>query len=84
MKSVRPILANVSTSISELQKDPIAVVKSGKGLPVAVLSKNEPIFYCVPAELFEAMMDKLEDVELAALVEARKGQSEIEIALERL
>jgi antitoxin StbD len=81
---VHTVLADVTTSISELKKNPMAVVEQGEGFPVAVLNRNRPAFYCVPAEAFEALMDKLEDVELAAIVEARKDQKEIEVALDEL
>jgi len=81
---VHSVLAEVTTSISELKKNPMAVVKQGEGFPVAVLNRNKPVFYCVPAEAYEALMDKLEDVELAAIVEARKDQQEIEVSLDEL
>ncbi len=81
---VHNVLAEVTTSISELKKNPMAVVEQGEGFPVAVLNRNQPVFYCVPAEAYEALMDKLEDVELAAIVEARKDQEEISVALDEL
>ncbi len=81
---VHSVLAEVTTSISELKKNPMAVVEQGEGFPVAVLNRNQPAFYCVPAEAYEALMDKLEDVELAAIVEARKDQKEITVALDEL
>jgi len=81
---VHNVLAEVTTSISELKKNPMAVVAQGEGFPVAVLNRNQPAFYCVPAEAYEALMDKLEDVELAAIVEARKDQKEIAVALDEL
>jgi antitoxin StbD len=84
MQTIRPILADSSTSISELKKNPMAVIEQGDGFPVAVLNRNQPAFYCVPAEAYEAMMDKLEDVELAALVEERKDQPEIEVSIDDL
>ncbi|WP_024299404.1 type II toxin-antitoxin system Phd/YefM family antitoxin [Methylomicrobium lacus] len=62
------ILAETAASIAELNKD-----------PVAILDHNEPAFYCIPAKAYEALMDKLEDVELTAIVEARKKQPEIEV-----
>lgn len=34
--------------------------------------------YCITARIFEALMDKLEDMELAAIVESRKSQAEID------
>ena len=81
---VHSVLAEVTTSISELKKNPMAVVEQGEGFPVAVLNRNRPAFYCVPAEAYEALMDKLEDVELAAIVEARKDQKEITVTLDEL
>jgi antitoxin StbD len=84
MQTIRPILADNSTSISELKKNPMAVVEQGDGFPVAVLNRNQPAFYCVPADAYEALMDKLEDIELAALVKERQDQPEIEVNINAL
>jgi len=81
---VHPILADSTTSISELKKNPMGVVEQGEGFPVAVLNRNQPAFYCVPAAAYELLMDKLEDMELAALVEERRGQPEVEVSLDDL
>ncbi|WP_353538885.1 type II toxin-antitoxin system Phd/YefM family antitoxin [Colwellia sp. KU-HH00111] len=78
------ILAESTTSISELKKNPMAVVDQGDGFPVAVLNRNQPAFYCIPAEAYEILMDKLEDLELAQLVEERKNQPEIKVSLDEL
>lgn len=78
------ILAESTTSISELKKNPMAVVDQGDGFPVAVLNRNQPAFYCVPAEAYELLMDKLEDLELARIVEERKNQAEIKVSLDEL
>jgi len=81
---VKTILAETTTSISELKKNPMAVVEQGQGFPVAVLNRNQPAFYCVPAEAYEALMDKLEDVELAKLVDERQNEKEIEVDINEL
>jgi len=81
---VNNILADTTTSISELKKNPMAVVESGEGFPVAVLNRNQPAFYCVPAAAYELLMDKLEDVELAAIVAERKGGEEVEVNIDEL
>tara|TARA_B110001454_G_scaffold185542_1_gene181805 strand:- start:435 stop:692 length:258 start_codon:yes stop_codon:yes gene_type:complete len=78
------ILAETTTSISELKKNPMAVVDQGDGFPVAVLNRNQPAFYCVPAQAYELLMDKLEDLELAQIVEERKNQPEIKVSLDDL
>jgi antitoxin StbD len=78
------ILAEVTASISELKRNPMGTVAAGEGFPVAILNRNEPAFYCVPAKAFEAMMDRLEDIELNAIADTRKGQEEIEVSVDEL
>ena len=84
MQTVRMILADSTTSISELKKNPMAVIEQGGGFPVAVLNRNQPAFYCVPAEAYEALMDKLEDMELAELVRQRAAEPAIKVNLDEL
>ena len=61
--------------VSELKKNPMATVSAGEGYPVAILNRNQPAFYCVPAELYERMLDALDDQELVKLVTERSSQS---------
>ncbi|CFQ44278.1 stbd replicon stabilization protein (antitoxin to StbE) [Yersinia frederiksenii] len=68
------ILTDTSASVSELKKNPMATVNAGAGFPVAILNRNQPAFYCVPAELYEQIMDALDDHELAKLVNNRRNQ----------
>ena len=84
MGTIRSILADNSTSISELKKNPMAVVEQGDGFPVAVLNHNQPAFYCIPADAYELLLDKLEDVELAQIVEQRKDQAEVAVDIDDL
>lgn len=84
MSTTHPVLADVSAGISELKKNPMAVIAQGEGAPVAILNRNKPVFYAVPAAAYEALIDKLEDVELAAIVKARLDQPEIEVSLDEL
>ncbi len=84
MNTVHPILADATTSISELKKNPMAVVDQGDGFPVAVLNRNQPAFYCVPAEAYEKLMDKLEDMELNQIADSRKGQDRIKVSIDDL
>ncbi|HYP68380.1 MAG TPA: type II toxin-antitoxin system Phd/YefM family antitoxin [Thiobacillaceae bacterium] len=78
------ILAETTASVSELKKDPMGTVASGEGFPVAILNRNAPAFYCVPAKAYEALMDKLEDMELNAIADAREGQPVIKVGLDEL
>lgn len=78
------ILAEVTASVSELKKNPMGTVAAGEGFPVAILNRNEPAFYCVPAKAFEAMMDRLEDIELNAIADARKDEQRIRVDLDEI
>ena len=78
------ILAETTASVSELKKNPMGTVAAGEGFPVAILNRNAPAFYCVPAKAYEALMDKLEDVELNAIANARAGQPVIKVKLDDL
>lgn len=81
-----PILAETTASVSELKRNPMGTVAAGEGFPVAILNRNEPAFYCVPASAWEALMDRLEDLELNALADARlnDGQGIVKVSLDEL
>ncbi len=68
------ILSDISASVSELKKNPMATVNAGAGYPVAILNRNQPAFYCIPAALYEQILEALDDQELVALVKARQDQ----------
>jgi len=66
------ILADASISVTELKKNPMGVLEAGA--PVAVLHHNKPAYYCVPSNVWEAIIEQLEDMELKALVEKREAR----------
>ena len=78
------VLASVAASVTELKRDPMGTVSSGEGGPVAIMNRNEPAFYCVPAKAFEVMMERLEDLELNALADARAHQPDVPVTLDEL
>jgi len=78
------IYSEVTASISELKKNPMAAVDSGEGFPIAVLNRNKPAFYCVPAKIYEAMLDRLDDQELVAMVKERSSEPSIRVDLNEL
>ncbi len=78
------IFALTTASVSELKKNPMGTVAAGEGFPVAILNRNEPAFYCVPAKAYEAMLDRLEDLELNAIADARQGQTIHRVKLDEI
>jgi len=75
------ILADTTISVFELKKNPMAAVASAEGFPIAVLNRNQPAFYCVPAKAYEALMDKLEDMELAEIVRQRMDEDSVKVLI---
>ncbi|MFN7168698.1 MAG: type II toxin-antitoxin system Phd/YefM family antitoxin [Pannonibacter sp.] len=78
------IHASTTASISELKKNPMGTVAAGEGFPVAILNRNEPAFYCIPAKTYEAILERLEDLELNAIADARAGQAIHKVTLDDL
>lgn len=78
------ILSETAASISELKSNPMKVVASGHGMPVVVLNRNEPAFYCVPAAAYEALMELIDDIELLKIVKARSEEESIKVTLDDL
>lgn len=80
------ILADVAVSVSELKKNPSSILSGANGLPVAVLNHNRVVGYMVPANVYEAMVERLDELELVQLVKARLDANEapVQIALDDL
>ena len=80
------IMADTAASVSELKKNPMGTVASGEGFAVAILNRNEPAFYCVPAKTWESLMERLEDLELNAVADARlkDGKAIVKVSLDDL
>ena len=79
-----PLLASSGVSISALKKNPSAVIAAAEGFPVAVLNRNTPAAYLVPAKAWEELMDRLEDLELAEIVRARANEVAVPVNIDDL
>jgi antitoxin StbD len=80
------VLAGCSASISELKKNPSALIEQSGGEPIAILNHNRPTAYLVPADTYEALLEKIEDYQLGVLVRERQNEkiSAVEVALDEL
>ncbi len=78
------ILSGASVSITELKRNPSAVIGAADGEAVAGLVHNRPSAYLVPAGTYERLMDRLEDLELAELVRARARERRVKVTLDEL
>ncbi len=76
---MQQILASFSASISELKKNPTALLNKAEGEAIAILNHNHPTAYLVPADVYELLMDTLEDYELGKIVRERQAEKQLAI-----
>jgi antitoxin StbD len=76
--------AEIAVSVSDLKRNPTAIMNEAGGSPVAVLNHNRVMAYMVPAETFEAMMEQLDDIKLAQIIKQRSGEIPVPVALDDL
>jgi antitoxin StbD len=65
------VLAETSIGITELKKNPSAVIRDAGTETIVVLHHNKPSAYLVPAITYEALMDVLDDLQLIPVVQQR-------------
>ena len=83
---MEPLLAELSATITDLKKNPSAVIAQSSGQPVVILNHNRPAAYLIPAEAYEALRARRDDLELAALIREREGEKPqaVSVALDEL
>ena len=74
----------IAISVSDLKKNPSAVFDHSGGEAVAVLNHNRVMGYMVPAALYEAMMEQLDDAALARIARERLAEASYPVSLDDL
>ena len=78
------IHARASVSISDLKKNPSSVIDQASGEAVAILNHNRPTAYLVPAAAYEAILERLDDLDLAKIVRKRHSEATVSVTLDEL
>lgn len=78
------IEASAAISVSDLKKNPSAVFDHSGGEAVAVLNHNRVMGYMVPAALYEAMMERLDDQRLVNIARDRLNEPSYPVTLDDL
>jgi len=80
------IHADYTVSITELKKNPQALINNAHGEAIVLLNRNKPTAYIIPAETYEKLMELAEDIELSRIIEDRKGEKDnaVEVSLDEL
>jgi antitoxin StbD len=83
---MQPIFATQTASISELKNNPSALIKKSDGESIAILNHNKPVAYLVSSDVFERMIEAMDDMALSQTVNARMndGQAPIKVTLDDL
>ena len=83
---MKQILAGLSASISELKKNPSALLQQADGSPITILNHNKPTAYLIPAETYEALIEGIEDYDLGLIVKQRKTEKPkaVEVSVDEL
>lgn len=79
---VTAIHASLTASISDFKKAPMKTLESGE--VVAVLNRNKPAFYCIPADKYAELVNHMEDLELNAIADSRKNEPRVQVSLNDL
>jgi antitoxin StbD len=77
------LLAKSAVRITDLKKNPSAVIKEAEKGPIAILYHNRPSAYLVSADAFEALLEKLDDLETKETIRKQRGEKSIPVSLEK-
>ncbi|MCC6482475.1 MAG: type II toxin-antitoxin system prevent-host-death family antitoxin [Sphingomonadaceae bacterium] len=83
---MQPILADVGVSITDLKRNPAAVIAAAREQQVAILNRNRPVGYIVSPEVWDYVCDLIEDMQDAELVRERLAEpgEMIEVSIDDL
>jgi len=78
------ILSDSFAIVTELKKNLMLTVAAQEGFSMVISNRSESVFYCLPVRDCAALIDYLEDLELNAIVDSRKGQATVRVSLDDL
>ena len=83
---MKAILSPYTATVSELKRNPSRLLEEAGNEPVAILNHNRPTAYLVPAERYEALLERIEDLELGRIVRERQSEKKraISVSLDEL
>jgi len=84
MTIAQKIYAETTVSMTDLRRDPKTVMEIVNDLPIAVLNHNKPAAYLLSAKAYEALLEKIDNIELIEVVKQRRGGKTVKVALEDL
>jgi antitoxin StbD len=71
---MQTLLTGLTVSMSDFKNNPAKVLREADKRPVAVLNHNKAAFYMIDPEVFETLLDELEDARLAPIIKRREAK----------
>jgi antitoxin StbD len=68
-------------SISNLRKNLNDIIEELRSSPIAVYSSKKPVAYILSAKCYEALLEKLDDVQLTELAKSRLQGKRVQVDL---
>lgn len=81
---MQTIYATKTISVTELKRNFSTVLSQAGDDPVAVLNHNKPEAYLLSAAHYERLLERLEDLEDARLVQERAAGPFVEVNIDEL
>ncbi|WP_321401950.1 type II toxin-antitoxin system Phd/YefM family antitoxin [Maridesulfovibrio sp.] len=81
---MQKIYANKTVSVTELKRNLASILDRAGNDPVAVLNHNKPEAYLLSAASYERLLERLEDLEDARLVQERADGPFVEVSIDDL
>ncbi len=81
MKSTNILQPKSKVSMTDLRRNPWEVIRIAQDFPVAVLNRNKLELYLLSAELFETLMDFIDEASLIEINKARRAGKAIKVMI---
>lgn len=83
-KPLQRVESQLLVSITDLKKNPSAVIAAAENAPVAVLNHNRVTAYVIRPEVYEYMLDRLDELKDIETAQERQDDPSIEVDIDAL
>ena len=83
---VTPILAGACVGVSELKKNPAAVIAAAREQQVAILNRNKPVAYMISPEVWDYLCELVDDHKLVEMAREAldSGEEGVPVTMDEL
>jgi antitoxin StbD len=82
--NMQRIDADIVVSVSDLKKSPSQIMSEANGKPVAILNHNRVMAYMLNPQVYEAMLERMDDLDLIDIIKARNAEVGVPVNIDDL